>query len=75
MSKILNDILLFQELTDLSDYRTGYILAKNGQLVQRIKNGGDITLQTGEKIRAGLEREVGKRKLNPALFHSLNEDE
>lgn len=71
MSKIRSDIFKFKELTGLSDHRVGMLLAKNGMIVSRLRNGGRIFEDTREQIEKRLASEVEARGLNPRDFACL----
>lgn len=68
MNFIREDILTFKRLSGLSAYRVGWILAKNGVLVERLENGGDIETQTADKAAKNLALEARKRGLDLAEF-------
>ena len=68
MNFIREDILTFKRLSGLSAYRVGWILARNGVLVDRLENGGDIETQTAEKAAKNLALEARKRSLDLAEF-------
>ncbi|WP_136441609.1 hypothetical protein [Pacificoceanicola onchidii] len=75
MSSIKEDILKFQDLTGLSDYRVGWLLASNGMLVSRLKNNGRNFPETLRRAEERLGEEVDKRGLDRSKFHCLRPDD
>ncbi len=72
MAPLNEDIIKFQELSRLSDYRAGILLASNGMLVVRARNGGRFFSSTEELIKRNLEREARKRGLELSAFKTLS---
>lgn len=52
MENLLNEIDAFKQQTGLSDFRIGFLAAKNGRLVERLRNGGRVWPETEEQVRA-----------------------
>ncbi len=73
MSEQNQDILTFQELTGLGDYRVGILLAQNGMFVTRMKNGGRCFPETVLLIKANLAYEIVQRGLPRESFSSLSD--
>ena len=71
MSSINQDILKFHELSGLSEHRVGILLAGNGMLVPRAKNGGRHYRETELTIKSNLTREVSRRSLDASEFQNL----
>jgi hypothetical protein len=52
MENLLNEIDAFKQETGLSDFRIGFLAARNGRLVERLRNGGRVWPETEEQVRA-----------------------
>ena len=68
MSDINDDILHFAALSRLGDHRVGMLLASNGKLVERARNGGRHYQETVSMIRDNLQRQIELRDLDPTGF-------
>ena len=58
---LLNSIEAFKQETGLSDHRIGILLAKNGRLLQRLREGKRLWPDTKANIRIALRRETASR--------------
>lgn len=72
MSSINRDILHFAKLSGLSDHRVGTLLAKNGFLVERARNGGRYYPETMERIYRNLRQQIERRGLEMSGFEFLD---
>lgn len=58
-----DDVEKFVQDSGLSEHRAGILLAKNGRLLERLREGRPILTDTVIRIRAALDAERAKRKL------------
>lgn len=58
---IIEEVEKFLTETGLSEHRVGFLLAKNGKLVERLRAGRRIWPETEKMIREGLVRERALR--------------
>lgn len=63
---LLKAVEAFQRDAGLSDHRVGWLLAKNGRLIQRLRGGGRIWPETVDAITAAIKEERAKRNLEDA---------
>lgn len=56
---LLSDIDAHLKRTGMSEYRFGYLAAKNGRLVSRLRSGGRIWPETEAKVREYLDKNSG----------------
>lgn len=62
MSKpIINEVEQFLTDTGLSEHRVGFLLARNGKLVERLRAGRRIWPETEKMIRDAIARERARR--------------
>lgn len=61
MDNLIHEIEAFMDATGLSEHRTGYLLAKNGRLIPRLRSGRRIWPETEALIRKKLVAEKAKR--------------
>lgn len=47
--------------TGLSEHRTGWLLAKNGRLIERLRRNGRIWPDTEQRVAAALAEQEAKR--------------
>ncbi|WP_435167943.1 hypothetical protein [Falsirhodobacter sp. 1013] len=59
--KLITEVEAFKKRTGLSDHRVGFLLAKNGRLLDRLRAERPIEIDTVERIRANLRAETAKR--------------
>lgn len=74
---IKSEVRRFQDVTGLSDHRTGIVLANNGRLVERIESGGRIWPETKALILSNIQRELSKRtrkSISDAAKNDMKED-
>ncbi|MEH6504987.1 MAG: hypothetical protein V7786_01840 [Sulfitobacter litoralis] len=64
--QITEEVEKFMTETGLSEHRVGFLLAKNGKLVERLRAGRRIWPETEEMIREGIARERALRATNAA---------
>jgi len=58
---LISEIDAFIAETGLSDHRVGFLLAKNGKLIERLRMGRRIWPETEATIRKNLDTERRKR--------------
>lgn len=58
---LLKKLEAFQAETGLSDHRVGMLLAKNGRLLPRLREGGRIWPETIAEIEGAMKRERAAR--------------
>ncbi|MCD1619161.1 hypothetical protein K7H20_13910 [Salipiger manganoxidans] len=57
MSTLIQEIDAFLAETGLSEHRAGIILASNGRLIPRLRDGGRVWPETEEAVRGAIARE------------------
>jgi len=62
---IIKEIEKFLSETGLSEHRVGFLLAKNGKLVERLRAGRRVWPETEQMIRDGIARERARRIPTP----------
>lgn len=74
MSALIQEIDAFLAETGLSEHRAGIILASNGRLIPRLRDGGRVWPETEQVVREAMAREREKRNLaTPCLSISQAE--
>ncbi|TMV86130.1 hypothetical protein FGG78_20165 [Thioclava sp. BHET1] len=63
---LLDEIEDFRAATGLSEHRVGFLLAKNGRLIERLRLGRPIEVPTMQRVQAALLIERQKRNLKSA---------
>ena len=58
---IIEEVEAFLAETGLSEHRVGFLLARNGKLVERLRAGRRIWPETEQMIREGIEEERARR--------------
>lgn len=58
---ILEEVEAFLAETGLSEHRVGFLLARNGKLVERLRAGRRIWPETEQMIREEIEQEKARR--------------
>ena len=61
MSTLLAELEDFVAATGLSEHRAGIIVANNGRLIPRLRDGGRIWPDTETKVREAIVRELASR--------------
>ncbi|MGQ3486090.1 hypothetical protein ACTBW4_01205 [Roseovarius pacificus] len=61
MSTLIHQIDEFLTRTGLSEHRAGILLANNGRLIPRLRQGRRIWPETEQRIRDALKRETERR--------------
>jgi hypothetical protein len=77
MKSLIQEISDFAAEVGLSDHRVGILLANNGRLIPRLKNGGRIWPETELEIRRNMAAERKKRlvTLTPSHDPALTADD
>jgi hypothetical protein len=52
MDSLIKEIDAFKQRSGLSDFRIGFLAARNGRLVERLRNGGRVWPETEDRIRS-----------------------
>lgn len=63
---LLSEIEDFMAETGLSAHRVGILIANNGRLVDRLREGGRVWPDTQASIKSALRRERNRRAANDA---------
>lgn len=58
---IIKEVEKFLSETGLSEHRVGFLLARNGKLVERLRAGRRIWPETEQMIRDAIDRERAQR--------------
>jgi len=61
MSSLLQELDAFALETGLSEHRVGIILAKNGRLIPRLREGRRIWPETEQQVREAMAKERADR--------------
>jgi len=72
MSTLLQELDAFVLETGLSEHRVGIILAKNGRLIPRLREGGRIWPDTEQQVREALAKERADRAASTAPSETGN---
>lgn len=67
---LIEDVEAFATETGLSDHRVGIILANNGRLLERLRNGRPLLSTTEATIRQNLRKERDARLGKPSASPS-----
>ena len=60
-TSILHDLERLRADTGLSEHRLGILVARNGRLFERVRDGGRMWPETAAKVRAGIARVRAER--------------
>lgn len=63
MNTLLSELDAFVADSGLSEHRVGILLAKNGRLIPRLRDGGRIWPDTEKQIRRAIRKERAARNL------------
>ncbi|WP_423209052.1 hypothetical protein E2976_17535 [Paracoccus yeei] len=64
--KLLSELEGLMADTGLSAHRVGILCAKNGRIIDRLRNGGRVWPETESEIRSAIRRERSRRTENTA---------